>query len=332
MGARIPHDEDRAEAVERAIAELREAADSLRDAFTSDSDDAVAAFEGLDPPYDRWRLVVRQVAPAALFHERFVQKLETLVCVSASLFVAGDPFAALGELEIEERSELPSWRFNVDSPFPYREHMRVVALQSSGELVEETADVLADLARALGGRVLGLFTSLRRMNQVGDLLAEKLRGEGFDILAPRRSRDDPSALVKRFRASRGGAVLLGARTFWQGLDLQGPVLQAVVIEKLPFEVPTELRKRRGKRIEADGDRSFDRYTLGKMLLNLKQMSGRLIRNETDRGIVVIVEGRTDRRYFSRLSDALPLGCEVVPTTREELATFLTEVGIGEAES
>ena len=164
------------------------------------------------------------------------------------------------------------------------------------------------------------------------LLAEKLRGEGFDILAPRRSRDDPSALVKRFRASQGGAVLLGARTFWQGLDLQGPVLQAVVIEKLPFEVPTELRKRRGKRIEADGDRSFDRYTLGKMLLNLKQMSGRLIRNETDRGIVVIVEGRTDRRYFSRLSDALPRGCEVVPTTREELATFLTEVGIGEAES
>ena len=128
-------------------------------------------------------------------------------------------------------------------------------------------------------------------------------------------------------SSRAGGVLLGARTFWQGLDIPGPALQAVVIEKLPFEVPTELRKRREARIKQAGDDAFERYTLGKMLLNLKQMTGRLIRSEEDRGIVVIVEGRSDRRYFKKLAQALPGGLRVATATRSDLAGLLAEVGI-----
>ncbi|MEE9609342.1 MAG: helicase C-terminal domain-containing protein [Myxococcota bacterium] len=319
-------DSPRAQAIERAAAELRGAADGLREAFVG-SDDAVAAFEGLEPPFDRWRLVVRAVSPAEAFHERFARRVEALVCVSASLFVGGDAFAALGELELESPAEGPVTRVSVESPFPYREHMRVVALPGEGELVEETADVLADLARLLGGRTLGLFTSLRRMRDVSELLAERLRGEGFDILMPRRASDDPSTLVERFSRVGGGAVLLGARTFWQGLDIPGPALQAVVIEKLPFEVPTELRKRREARLRAAGEDAFERYTLGKMLLNLKQMVGRLIRTEDDRGIAVIVEGRTSRRYFRRLGDALPQGCRVEVARREDLPALLDQVGV-----
>lgn len=194
-------------------------------------------------------------------------------------------------------------------------------------VVEETAKVLADLARRLGGRTLGLFTSLRRMNQVAELLDQDLRGEGFEVLAPRRASDDPAALVQRFTRAKGGAVLLGARTFWQGLDIPGEDLQAVVIEKLPFEVPTELRKRREGRIREAGGDAFDRFALGKMLLNLKQMSGRLIRSETDRGIVVIVEGRTDKRYFGKVRNALPPGVPVRAAVREELGLMLDEIGL-----
>jgi ATP-dependent DNA helicase DinG len=311
--------------VERALAELRAAAQALRGAFASDGEDAVAAFERLDPPFDRWRLVVRPVSSAEAFHEGFLQRLEAFACVSASLFVAGDPFAALGELEIET-GERPR-RVSVESPFPYAEHMRVVALNSQRDLVEETAAVLADLTRLLGGRTLGLFTSLRRMRDVADLLHESLRGEGYDVLAPRRASDDPMALVERFSRVAGGSVLLGARTFWQGVDIPGDALQAVVIEKLPFEVPTELRRRREARLRAAGDDPFDRSSLGKMLLNLKQMTGRLIRSEEDRGIVVIVEGRTDRRYFKRLGEALPESSRVLVARREDLAAVLAEVGL-----
>jgi ATP-dependent DNA helicase DinG len=102
----------------------------------------------------------------------------------------------------------------------------------------------------------------------------------------------------------------------------------VVIEKLPFEVPTELRKRREQRLNEMGLDSFGRYSVGKMLLNLKQMVGRLIRAEEDRGIVVIVEGRTDKGYFRRLEQALPPGSHVTVATAGDLSSILAEVGIG----
>ena len=150
---------------------------------------------------------------------------------------------------------------------------------------------------------------------------------------PRRASDDPRALVERFARARGGAVLLGARAFWQGIDLPGPALEAVVIEKLPFEVPTELRRRRERRIRGEGFDPFERFSLGKMLLHLKQMTGRLIRTEEDRGIVVIVEGRTDRRYFANLTDALPVGVDVrvVPAgdCAEKLLKIVEEIRLGD---
>lgn len=320
-----------AEAVTRAAGELREAATSLRAAFSEEGrEEVVAAFENLAPPFDRWRLALRQVAPALSFHQTFLQKLESFAAVSASLFVGGDAFAALGELEIERYSERPVWSLRVESPFPYERHMRVVALDAPGDLVEETAGVVEDLARLLGGRTLALFTSLRRMRDVRERLADRLRGEGFDLLMPRRATDDPAALVDRFARAAGGALLLGSRTFWQGLDIPGPALSAVVIEKLPFEVPTELRRRREARLRAEGDDAFERHALGKMLLNLKQMVGRLIRSEEDRGLVVIVEPRSDRPYFERLGEALPRGCSVRVATRVELAALLDEVGVPRA--
>ena len=143
-----------------------------------------------------------------------------------------------------------------------------------------------------------------------------------------RHADDPASLVRRFQTAPGGAVLLGARTFWQGVDIPGVDLQAVVIEKLPFEVPTELRRRREARIRELGVNAFERYRLGKMLLHLKQMTGRLIRGEDDRGVVVIVEARSGRNYFPKLSGAFPPGIEVRRIQLRDLADVVAEVELG----
>jgi Rad3-related DNA helicase/DNA polymerase III epsilon subunit-like protein len=315
-----------AEAALRTVSELRDAGRSLRGAFLAGADDAVAAFEELSAPFDRWRLVVRPVALEEPFHERFAEPLQTLACVSASLFVGGDAFAALGLLGLEARHGRKARRLVVDSPFPYREHMRVAALEPGRDLVADTVEALATCARLLGGRTLGLFTSLRRMRDAAELLSERLRGEGLEVILPRRLHDDPAALVERFSRSGGSAVLLGARTFWQGVDIPGPALSAVVIEKLPFEVPSELRRRREARLREAGEDPFARATLGRMLLNLKQMTGRLIRTEEDRGIVVIVESRADKRYFARLPEALPPGCPLRVVGIGDLAALLAEVG------
>jgi ATP-dependent DNA helicase DinG len=315
--------EESANGVARNAAELRGAASALRLAFQG-SEDSVAAFEGVDAPWDRWRLAVRLVSPAEAFRENFLERLESFAGVSASLFIGGDAFAALGEIGVVG-GDAQVETLSVPSPFPYEKHMRVAALSGGADLVRETVDVLETLARRLGGRTLGLFTSLRRMNDVAALLAERLRDDGIEVLAPRRASDDPSALVERFR--QGGAVLLGARKFWQGLDLPGDQLQAVVIEKLPFEVPTELRRRRELHLKRAGIDAFERFALGKMLLNLKQMVGRLIRSEDDRGLVVLVESRPEKRYFRRLGDALPPGSRVVLAEPEDLIALLAEVGI-----
>jgi Rad3-related DNA helicase len=324
----VREEEGEGSALSRALAELRAAARGLRLAFEGAGPDAVVSFEGVAPPFDRWRLVVRPVAPGDAFERELLSRLESFAGVSASLFVAGDAYAALGDLDFEERTQDRLARISVPSPFDYAAHMRVVALAGGADLVRETADVIEDVARRLGGRTLGLFTSLRRMEEVADELAARLRPEGIDVITPRRASDDPNALVTRF--VNGAAVLLGARRFWQGIDIPGESLQAVVIEKLPFEVPSELRRRREARLAQHGISSFDRATMGRMLLNLKQMVGRLIRSEDDRGIVVIVEGRPEKNYFRRLREALPAGSQVVVAQRADLARLLAEVGIGGA--
>ncbi len=309
----------------RAAADLRAWAATLRIALDGGGGDAVASFESVAPPWDGWRCMVRPVSPAAAFDEQFLSRLESFAGVSASLFIENDAFAALGELEIEARARDRLERVSAPSPFPYGEHMRVVALESRGDVVAETAEVIEELALRLGGRVLGLFTSRARMNQVAERLAPRLVAAGIEVLTPRRASDDFGALLERFR--QGGAVLLGARAFWQGIDVPGADLQAVVIEKLPFDVPTELLKRREQRLQQEGIRTFERFTLGRMLLHLKQMVGRLIRSESDRGLVVIVEGRTTKNYFRRLPGALPPGSRIEVAKPADLGRLLAEVGI-----
>ncbi|HIF94570.1 MAG: helicase C-terminal domain-containing protein [Myxococcales bacterium] len=318
-------------AIEVHAEALRSAAHGLRTAFGSDdnqSHEYVGAFESLETPYDRWVLVLRPVAPGDAFREQFLGRVESLAVVSATLFIGGDDYAALGEVGLGA-NELPdSWSRTVGSPFPYERAMRVVAIESDSELVEETAQTLAVLARTLGGRTLGLFTSLARMRETADRLTTLLAGEGIEVLLPRRAGDDPGSLVEQFQKARGGAVLLGARRFWQGIDVRGDDLQAVVIEKLPFDVPTELRRRRDTRLREAGGDPFVRASVGRMLLHLRQMAGRLIRSETDRGIVVIVDARQDRGYFRRLPDALPAGTKIQIAPREALPEILGELGLG----
>jgi len=310
----------------RAEEDFRSAASVLRLVFGS-LEESVSRVEGLVSPFDHWKLVVRPVSPADRFHEGFLERLDSFAGVSASLFIDGSSLASLGELEIEARAQGNGLlRAAVPSPFPYAQRMRALALRTRGQLVEETAEVLTLLATRLGGRTLGLFTSLRRMDDVAARIGPELRRIGIELLVPRSAGDDPAALVERFR-EEPRAVLLGARTFWQGLDLPGEDVQAVVIEKLPFEVPTELHRRREARLRSLGINAFGHYTVGKMLLSLRQMVGRLIRTEEDRGIVVIVESRHDRGYYDRLSRAMPPGVELCLGELEDLERLLAEVGV-----
>jgi ATP-dependent DNA helicase DinG len=117
---------------------------------------------------------------------------------------------------------------------------------------------------------------------------------------PRRS------LLQRFGDGRG-AVLIGSASFWEGIDVPGDALQCVVIDKLPFPPPGDpLVQARVRQIKAQGREPFDDYFLAEAAVSLKQGAGRLIRTETDRGLLVVCDPRMRQMgYGRRLRAALP---------------------------
>lgn len=171
------------------------------------------------------------------------------------------------------------------------------------------ARLAAQTAERLGGRTLVLTTTLRALRVIGDALAERLAGHGITVLvqgsAPKR------VLIERFRegatAGGRGAVLVASSSFWEGVDVPGDALQAVVIDKLPFPPPGDpLVEARCQRLEAEGRSGFADYSVPEAAVALKQGAGRLIRRETDTGLLVVCDTRlTGMSYGRRLLAALP---------------------------
>lgn len=181
---------------------------------------------------------------------------------------------------------------------------------------EHTVALAAKVARwatRLGGRTLVLTTTLKAAQVMAETLQQHLRhqnGRALDVLtASQRSRRD--ALV-RFHAAGAdpqhpGAILVASMAFWEGVDLAGDVLQLLVMDKLPFAPPDDpLIEARVRLSEARGHRAFDTVHLPEAAMALKQGVGRLIRSETDCGVVVIADRRLlTRSYAGRLLEALP---------------------------
>lgn len=169
---------------------------------------------------------------------------------------------------------------------------------------------VASVAEPLGGRTLVLTTTLKALRTIGDVLKAEWLGAGtLEVLVqgdwPKRR------LMERFRegASHGrpGCVLVASASFWEGFDVPGDALQLVVIDKLPFPPPGDpLVEARTQRIEKAGGKAFKVYALPEAAVALKQGAGRLIRHETDRGVLAVCDARlVTMGYGKRLLAALP---------------------------
>jgi ATP-dependent DNA helicase DinG len=206
----------------------------------------------------------------------------------------------------------------VQSPFDYASQAalyvpRVFPKPNDPSHSAQVAQLAARGAGALGGRTLVLTTTLRALRTIGD--AMKQHFERLD--ASRR----PEVLVQgelpkrvlmdRFREGaidgRAGCVLVASASFWEGFDAPGDALQLVVIDKLPFPPPNDpLVEARSQRLEAQGRSSFSDYSLPEAAVALKQGAGRLIRRETDMGVLVICDTRlVAMGYGKRLLASLP---------------------------
>jgi ATP-dependent DNA helicase DinG len=167
-------------------------------------------------------------------------------------------------------------------------------------------ELAARCATALGGRTFVLTTTLRVLPLIADALREALARAGADIEVLVQGSQPRRTLLQQFHDGRR-RILVGSQSFWEGIDVPGDALQCVLIDKLPFPPPNDpLVEARVRQIEERGGQPFNEFFVAEAAISLKQGGGRLIRTETDRGLLVVCDPRMAQMpYGQRLRAALP---------------------------
>ena len=232
---------------------------------------------------------------SAILRRSLFDRFDSIVLTSATLAVAGGFDYIKGRLGLENARELivPS-HFDYESqalffvppnmPDPRDSTFTAQATQRIRQLLEITR-----------GRAFCLFTSLAQMQQVHDALLGQL---DYPMLL--QGSAPKTALIEQFR-STPNAVLFATSSFWQGVDVQGEQLSCVIIDKIPFAVPSDpIVQARGRAIDEAGGNSFVDYSVPAAVITLKQGFGRLIRSLNDHGLLVLLDNRILKKQYGRI--------------------------------
>ena len=241
-----------------------------------------------------------------MFAKRVAESGRAWIFTSATLAVGKDFSLYQRELGLAEAAT-GCW----ESPFDYESQAllyvpRDLPQPNSREHTEAVVAAALPVLRASGGRAFLLFTTLRALNVARELLAAALAREGLDWPLLVQGEGSRSELLTRFR-ELGNAILLGSASFREGVDVPGGALSVVILDKLPFAPPDDpLLAARLDELRAEGGNPFFDYQLPQAVIALKQGAGRLIRTETDRGVLMICDPRlTDKPYGKRIWQSLP---------------------------
>lgn len=283
-----------------------------------DSDNLVRWLEWSGRGSAARRNLVLAAAPIVLgdiLRDELFARTETVVLTSATLATRGSFDFLRARLGIDplslEATDSPPFvtQAVVPTPFDFETQSLLLVptdlpdVNAPGDAFQaSTVTVVEDLARKTGGGLFVLFTSHRALRSVADGLEKA--GSPWPLFV--QGEEDRARLLARF-IEAGDGILLGTSSFWEGVDVPGHPLRGLVIQRIPFKVPTEpINAARVDAIEQVGGNSFWEFTLPVAALRLKQGFGRLIRSTTDRGVVVILDDRIVRkRYGVYLRDSLP---------------------------
>ena len=238
--------------------------------------------------------------------KRQLEGARSWIFTSATLAVGGDFSHYQRQLGLDD-AETANW----ESPFDYGRNAllylpRNLPLPNSLEHTEAVIDAALPVLVAAGGRAFLLFTTLRAMRQARDRLKQRMQAIRLDVPLLTQGEGSRSELLDRFRRL-GNAVLVASASFWQGVDVRGDALSVVVIDKLPFAPPDDpVLAARLAHLRRTGGNPFIDFQVPQAAIALKQGAGRLIRDESDRGVLVVCDPRlVAKRYGRVLLESLP---------------------------
>ncbi len=247
------------------------------------------------------QLHVTPLSPAETFRRQMQDHPRAWIFTSATLAVGADFSHFTRELGIEE-AEARAWASPFDFP---RQALLYVpsglpADPNDPDYTAAVVEAAVPVIQASRGRAFVLFTSLRALRRAHELFRERFEREAIDYPLLVQGTGSRSDLLARFRAL-GNAVLLGSQSFREGVDVRGEALSLVVIDKLPFAPPDDpVLAARIEALRERGGNPFTDIQLPQAILQLKQGAGRLIRDETDRGVLMLCDPRLYSRPYGRL--------------------------------
>jgi len=285
--------------------------------------------EGGQDDLVRWAEVFSQavalnatpLSVAEIFTRQIASTPRTWIFTSATLSVRADFGHYCGEMGLANATTA-CW----ESPFDYERQGLLYVPDgmpdpNSEGYTEAVVKAALPVLQASRGRAFLLCTSLRAMGRAHGLLEAGFRELGLDHPILVQGQGPRSELLSRFR-ELGNAVLIGSQTFWEGVDVRGPALSVVVIDRLPFAAPDDpVLAARIEKMNREGRSAFMEYQLPHAIISLKQGAGRLIRDERDSGVLMICDPRlVSKAYGRRVWQSLP----PMRRTRDpaEVAAFL----------
>jgi ATP-dependent DNA helicase DinG len=246
---------------------------------------------------------------APIFQRQMEGHPRAWIFASATIAVGRDFSHYCSELGLND-AETQLW----GSPFDYSANSLLYSPlampdPNSAQYQDAVVEAVWPALRAAGQAGCGSFvlcTSLRAMRRIHELLAERLAGSGLEIPLLLQGDSSRSQLLDRFRLL-GNAILVASQSFWEGVDVRGTALSLVVIDKLPFAPPDDpVLAARIERLREAGRNPFMDYQLPRTVISMKQGAGRLIRDEQDRGVLIICDPRlTGKPYGRRVWQSLP---------------------------
>ena len=315
LDARLQAQEERAEEIRNCRARVASALGLIATWREGDARPREDAFgEPVEGGVVRWveawphsaTLYMTPLDVAKIFRQQLADGKRAWIFTSATLSVNGD-FTHYGrEMGLAE-AETRSWA----SPYDFERQALLYVPQGLPDpntegYVQAVIDAAWPVVRASGGHAFLLFTSLRAMDRGHAELVRRLKSEGLDWPLLLQGSGSKNELLERFRRSPH-AVLVGSQSFWEGVDVKGEQLSVVVIDRLPFNPPDDpVLAACIDRVNRAGGNAFMDYQVPRAVITLKQGAGRLIRDETDRGALVLCDPRlVEKPYGRKIWRALP---------------------------